>query len=298
MALAAAAMAQVMCMEMMRRAQETGDQMMMMMAMQMCAQAAQNAANAAQNKSGASKMTTAPQMPNANSFPIKEANIDTKPQNDSFDLNNLLNAGKNTGTEIKLADPAKVDFSSGNPTDSKLDVASTSNQDTNDSKDNNNPLPLAEQNGAQSNAVTLGQTPSNGGGMGGMMNPNAAAYSANNKLDLASKTPSPENPEDNFKKAVKRPAGTKGSDEGSSESGNNSAFDDFMSRMGGGAAPNGIASAGLGSGGFMDLAQGLKQGTQSVNIFEFASLQYQKAKASGLGQLSKKLPPARNLASE
>jgi hypothetical protein len=302
MALAGAAMQQVMCMEMMRQAQETGDSTMMMMGMQMCAQAAQNAANAAQNKEGSNKLTTPTGGAQGNSLAIKEATIDTQPKTDDFDLNGLLKNAEAKSSEIKLADNPKVTFQTDqNNTDSSPNFNNEKIEES-DSK-GSNPLAIAQPGNAKSSEVTLGQSSTGGqpspAGNLGVLNP---APSAESKLNLSSKANASEATDDSNRKNLKKNTGSKMGEAGtgaSAESPNRSAYDDLMARMANGGAQTGIASAGLG-GGFIDLAQGLQQGSRSLNIFEYASVQYQKAKTHGLGQVPKtqSLYPSRELASE
>jgi len=301
MALAAAAMAQVMCMEMMRQAQETGDRELMMMAMQMCAQAAQNAANAAQNKEGSKKMTTGPQMPNANSFPVKDAKMDTQSKPDSMDLSGIAMNGQAKSSEIKLADSPKVNFQSGSTSnEGEPNLASNTTSESNEIKEPT-ALPIAEPSSAESSAVTLGQgnAAAAPNGAMGLMNASAPSNSSNDtKLSSSTKSAS-ETSDDLAKKSLKKLSGSKGSEGGggSTEAAGGAAFDDLMGRMGGGFGAQGnIASAGL-TGGLMDLAQGLKQGPQALNIFEFATIQYQKAKTSGLGQPNRNQSYNRNILS-
>jgi hypothetical protein len=292
MAMAAAAMQQVMCMKMMADAVAENNSEKMTMASMMCAQAAATAANAAQNKEGAKKVTLNNQMPSAPSF--EKPNLETQPKADDFSSGlDGLNAKESTKKDSKKED-SPVNFATNE--DSK---AGTVFQKDKKFSSSGSSLNIQDIKPGPSSTINLKDSPNDAkaGLLAGsntfssLSNPNGLPGSNNANVTQTKETPET--------KGNKK--GPKGGDSGTGAEGGN--MEDLMARyMNGGAGFGGISSAGVG-GGMIDLAFGLQvPGQRPKTIFEFASEQYQQARTTGkaLGKraLFKNKLPSRQIASE
>jgi hypothetical protein len=291
MALAAAAMQQVMCMKMMADAVAENDSEKMTMAQMMCAQAAATAANAAQNKDGAKKVTLNNQMPSAPSF--EKPNLDTQPKSDNF-VSGLdgLNPKESSKTDPKKEDSSVTFANNDEPKTGSVF------QEEKKFASSNSPLVTQDIKPGPSSTINLKDSPSDLK-LGLLSGSNTFSTLTNpNGIPITN------NPNATQTKELFDPKGNKKPDKSGAGSGTEGGnMEDLMARyMNGGAGFGGINSAGVG-GGMIDLAFGLQvPGHRPKTIFEFASEQYQQAKNSGkaLGKrpLVKNKLPSRQIASE
>lgn len=279
MALAASAMQQVMCLKMMQEAQQKGDSTLMMMAMQMCAQAAASAANAAQNKDGGKKLTSTPPQ-TGSAAALKEMKLDTQAKDDDLDPGLFKPEDKTLTTSDSSKDEVAFESTKSDNGTGKVEQGKTSLAD--------GTTPLSTQNPKElpSSQITLNEG-GNGGSQGGSPWASQAAglNTAQNTFQKGNESATAL--EEQKRKPLKKGSGSidgSGSGAGGAEPADNSAFDDFVAKMmGGGAANSSYAAAGLGAG-MLDITMDLQgNGAKPLTIFEFASLQYQKAKQTGLG---------------
>jgi len=287
MAMAAAAMQQVMCMKLMAEAMEENNSEKMAMASMMCAQAAASAANAAQNKEGAKKVTLNSQMGNTPSF--EKPTIETQPKADNFDsaLSGLNGKNKSTEDAKKDADPLK--YSSDSQT-----TPGTVEQQEKKITSNFSPLEISDPKQNPSSTINLKDAPNETtrtslmgsstpfGSLNGLNSPTGLTNLGNQSGSTAPET----------KGAKKNAKGTEPS--GGGPAGNP---EDLMARfMNAQGAFGPISAAGLG-GGIIDLANGFQSsGQRPKTIFEFASEQYSKVKTTG--RCLRKPTPKRAIASE
>jgi hypothetical protein len=273
-AMAAAAMAQLSCIQMMKEAQETGDKKLMLMAMQMCAQAAALMANSQQNKEGASKITSGSAAASTASPQPKEARIDTNPKSDDFNLD-IKADDKVTNSESNTSLPSFAANNASSESDPVLTKDKTFSGEV-------TPVPLASGSAPASSNLTVNESSGGTGNSvagipGSLVN---SGFNRLNQLGNSSSSVTSTADSDSKKKMGKGPNGasSSGDSAGSSPEGEGSAFDNFMARMMGGGANN-STTASLG-GGLVDLAYGLQGSANQrpLTIFEFASSQYQKAK--------------------
>lgn len=284
MAMAAAAMQQVMCLKMMADAQAEGNSEKMTMAMMMCAQAAATAANAAQNKEGAKKVTQNSQTPNAPSF--EKPNIDTQPKADNF--NSALDSTK--------------DQASSKPSDKKQD--STVTFPRSEEKESGTVFQEEKKFGSTGTALNPGDLkpgPSSTislkepamdqprSTLMGSLNPFGSPNNSANP-NLPSNSSSTQSNELSDSKSGKKSLSKSADSSASGAPGGN--MDDLMARYLNGANNLGSLNSGGLGGGFIDLALGLQiPGQRPKTIFEFASEQYQNSRP-------KRSIPVRQIASE
>lgn len=287
-AMAAAAMAQLSCIQMMKEAQETGDKKLMLMAMQMCAQAAALMANSQQNKEGASKITSGSAAASNPAPQSKEAKIDTNPKSDDFNFD-LKADEKATDTSSNTALPSFAANETSSQSDPLLTKEKTFSGEV-------TPVPLASGSAPASSTLTANE--SSGGSnslLGGVSGPLAnSGLNRSIPMGTAGASITSNGEAENKKKNTQATNGklSSGDSDSSPSEADGSAFDNFMARMMGGGAGN-SATASLG-GGLVDLALGL-QGSPNqrpLTIFEFASSQYQKAKVER-GALQKSNSPSK-----
>lgn len=279
MALAASAMQQVMCLKMMQEAQQKGDSTLMMMAMQMCAQAAASAANAAQNKDGGKKLTSTPPQTNS-AAPLKDMKLDTQAKDEGFDPN-LFKSEDKSSTDTASSKKDEVSFESpqSETGTGKVEQGKTSLAD--------GTVPLSSQTPKELPASQI-ELSNSGAGGSSASSPWAGQASglATAQNTIGKNNESGTGAEDSKRKPLKKGSGSidgTASGNGGAEPGDNSAFDDFVAKMMGGGANSSYAAAGLGAG-MIDITMDLQgSGAKPLTIFEFASLQYQKAKQTGLG---------------
>ncbi|NBX82320.1 hypothetical protein EBQ90_04425 [bacterium] len=292
MAMAAAAMQQVMCMKMMADAVAENNSEKMTMASMMCAQAAATAANAAQNKEGAKKVTLNNQMPSAPSF--EKPNLETQPKADDFSsvLDGL--ASKETPKTEPQKEDAQVTFAKNeDPKEGSVF------QEDKKFDSSGSPLIIPDVKPGPSSTINLKDSPNDS--RAGLLGGSNTFSSLNNSNGLTPSNKQMMNQVTESVDAKRNKKGTsKNGESGAGAEGGN--MEDLMARyMNGGAGFGGISSAGL-SGGIIDLAFGLQvTGQRPKTIFEFASEQYQQARSSGKALHRKPLRnrvPSRQIASE
>jgi len=268
MALAQAAMAQVMCLKMMADAQKEGDSDKMAMAAAMCAQAAALAANGKENEEGAKKSSSPPPMGAVPTF--EKAKIDTDPKSDSSP----------SVTSSEISKPSTIQLSQ-TPTPS-LETEKPENtgnifQEDKSFQNKSMSSPLPETKEVDSSRIALKNGSDNtqgfGNSLGGFGGSESSSGSLNGIYPFSQASSQRNLASEDSKSNSKKP--TRPTSSGGAESG--SGFDDLMSRyMGGMSSGSGIS--GGASGGTIDLAYGLqKPGFKPRTIFEFASDQYKHA---------------------
>ena len=274
MALAQAAMAQVMCLKMMADAQKENDSEKMAMAAAMCAQAAALAANGKENEEGAKKSSSNSQMGPVPSF--DKAKIETDPKPDvALDLPDSEVSKPST---IQLAQSPALS----QPNQKPENEGSVFSEEKNFK---NSPMgsPLSDMKDIDSSRIALSNNSNSAGfgngtmgfgssGTGGSLGSSSALSPFS--LGASKEGTNLEDAKLNSKKPSKTVSGN-GAEAGSG------GFDDMMARYMGSSGGFG-GFAGGANGGVLDLVYGLqKSGKPTLNIFEFASQEYQRAEKRG-----------------